>query len=64
MNTGSSVRPLFDDDDHYGDADRSWPSVATLDAGTGPYTLSFCKVDTGWFDDGDGFDVRLALPSA
>jgi len=54
----------LDEDDHYGDASRTWPSGGNLEAGVGSYTLSYYEVDKGWSDDGHDFDVRINLLTA
>lgn len=54
----------LDNDDYYGNAIKTWPSKATLEAGVGPYILSFYEVDTGWFDDGHDFDLTINLLTA
>ncbi|MDX2121003.1 MAG: hypothetical protein SF070_08030 [Gemmatimonadota bacterium] len=54
----------LDEDDHYGDASRSWPTATNLEAGVGAYVLGYYEVDSGWFDDGHDFDVTLNLLSA
>ena len=54
----------LDDDDHYGDAYQTWPSLANLQAGVGSYIKSFYEVDTGWFDDGHDFDLTINLLTA
>lgn len=64
--TGELIRILswLDEDDHYGDAYKTWPSAANLEGGVGSYPLSFYEVDTGWFDDGHEFVVDLNLLTA
>lgn len=54
----------LDDDDHYGDAYKTWASSAALQAGVGSYILSYYEVDTGWSDDGHDFDLTINLMSA
>lgn len=59
-----SLASFLDDDDHYGDAYRTWPNQSSLIAGVGTYNMSYYEVDTGWSDDGHDFDVQLKLLSA
>lgn len=59
-----SLASWLDDDDHYGNAYRTWPSATNLAAGVGTYTLSYYEVDTGWFDDGHDLDVQIKLLTA
>jgi hypothetical protein len=55
---------FLDDDDHYGDVSRTWPTQTNLQSGVGSYILSYYEVDTGLFDEGHDFDVTLNLLSA
>lgn len=59
-----SLSSWLDDDDHYGDAFKTWPSTSNLEGGVGSYILSYYEVDKGLFDDGHDFDVTMNLLSA
>ncbi len=54
----------LDDDDHYGDASKTWNSASNLAAGIGSYVMSYYEVDEGWDDDGHDFDLTINLLSA
>ncbi len=59
-----SLASWLDRDNRYGDACKTWPSKSNLEAGIGPYTLSYYEVDEGLLDDGHDFDLTIYLLSA
>lgn len=59
-----SLASWLDDDDHYGDAYKTWPSASSLESGVGSHNLSYYEGDTGLFDDGHDLDVTIQVISA